>query len=274
MEFAFTKMHGALNDFVMIADMAGRCDLSSRAIARLCDRRGGIGADGLILLRPGAAAAFAMRYFNSDGGEADLCGNGARCAAAFAFDEGIAGRSMTFESRAGAVTAEILEGSVRIGVADVRGLRLDMNVAAADGPVHYGICGVPHAVVLRDDVTRMPREEFLGLCRGLRRDPAFGPAGANVNLVSVIDRRRCRYRTYERGVEDETLACGTGAVVVAAVLVHLALAEAPVRCATSGGDTLEVDLAPTADGAANCRLTGPTAVSFRGTFSIEEYEHP
>jgi diaminopimelate epimerase len=274
MEVEFTKMHGALNDFVMIDDREERCRFSSDTIARLCSRRRGIGADGLILLRPSATEDFAMRYFNSDGGEADMCGNGARCLAAFAFRAGIVGPSMTFESRAGVVNARIVENVVRIGIGDVRALRLGMRIKTAGADVHYAVCGVPHAVIIQDDIRNIPREEFIRLAAEIRHDASFGAAGANVDIVSVIDRGRCRYRTYERGVEDETLACGTGAVVIATVLAHLGLADPPVRCETSGGDILEVDLTKAPDGASACYLTGPVAVSFRGTFRIEEYDRP
>ncbi|HVO77001.1 MAG TPA: diaminopimelate epimerase [Candidatus Bathyarchaeia archaeon] len=274
MEFGFTKMHGAGNDFIVINDMDERCRLSSAGIAGLCSRHRGIGADGLILLRPSETGSFAMRYYNSDGGEADMCGNGARCAAAFAHEAGVADTSMTFESRAGLVRADILEGGVRVGVGDVRGLKLGMRIGAADRPVHFGVCGVPHAVVVLDDVREVSREEFIRFARAIRRDAAFAPAGANVNIATVGGRGRCVYRTYERGVEDETLACGTGAVVIATVLVHLGLADSPVECETRGGDNLRVALAKTPDGAMGCLLTGPVAVSFRGTFLIEDYEQP
>lgn len=273
MEFHFTKMHGAGNDFLMINDMDGSCRLTGAAIARLCDRRRGVGGDGLILIRPSAIASFAMRYFNSDGGEADMCGNGARCAAAFARDAGIAGSSMTFESRAGTVSAEIMDGRVRIGIGEVRALRLGMRIAAANLPVHYGICGVPHAVLVEEDVGRPSHDEFVRFARGVRHDPSFGAAGANVSIVAVTGVGRCAYRTYERGVEDETLACGTGAVVITAVLTHLGLAVPPIRCETRGNDVLEVAMKKTPDGATACELTGPVAATFHGMFRIEDYEH-
>jgi len=273
MEFEFTKMHGAGNDFVMINDMHDRCRLSSDVIAGLCSRHRGIGGDGLIIVRPSGTASFAMRYFNSDGGEADMCGNGARCTAAFAQDAGIAGLSMTFESGAGAVSAEILDEGVRIGIADVRGLKLDMRIASTERPVHFGICGVPHAVVVVEDVRSLPHDEFVHCARAIRRDPAFGAAGANVSIVAVSGPGRCAYRTYERGVEEETFACGTGAVVIATVLAHLGRVEPPVACETHGGDRLDVAMNTTAGGATHCFLTGPVAVSFRGTFRIEDYEH-
>jgi diaminopimelate epimerase len=267
-------MHGAGNDFIMIADMDDRCLLSGETIAKLCSRRRGVGGDGLILLRPGAAGDFSMRYFNSDGGEADLCGNGARCAAAFAFESGIAGKSMTFDTRSGVVGAEIVPEGVRVSIGAVRSVRLGMRIGATDHPVHYGVCGVPHAVIVMDDVRALTRDEFVRFAALVRHDPGFGETGANVDIVSVADRGACAYRTYERGVEDETEACGTGAVVIAAVLSHLGLVDPPIRCRTQGGDMLDVALEPTADGAVSCLLAGPVSVSFRGTFRPDNYDHP
>jgi diaminopimelate epimerase len=273
MDVPFAKMHGAGNDFVVIDDRAAR-GLSRGAVAALCDRRRGIGADGLILVLPGGPADFRMRYYNSDGGEADMCGNGARCAARFAHDRGIAGAAMAFESRAGIVRAEIDGADVRVWIGPVTGLRLRLSLEGVPGEVHFGVCGVPHAVVVERDAGARPRGEFSAFARRIRAHPGLGPAGANVNVVSVADRRRCAYRTYERGVEDETLACGTGAVVVTTVLAHLGLAEASVACATAGGDTLLVDVVPGPAGATETRLAGPAVVAFRGTFSLEDYERP
>jgi diaminopimelate epimerase len=273
-EIAFTKMHGAGNDFIMINDMEDRCRLTRDAIAGICSRRRGIGGDGLILIQPGRTCGFAMRYYNRDGGEADMCGNGARCAAAFAFETGIAGSTMSFETRSGIVGAEMAEGSVRVSIGDVRALRLGMRIAVTDRSVHYGICGVPHAVIVVEDIRELSHDEFVRFAVPVRRDAAFGEAGANVNIVAVTDRGRCTYRTYERGVENETEACGTGAVVIAAVVAHLELADPPIRCMTRGNDILDVDLEKTPDGATNCLLAGPVAVSFRGTFCLEGYGHP
>jgi diaminopimelate epimerase len=267
-------MHGAGNDFIMINDMNGRFAISKEAIAGICSRRRGIGGDGLILIRPGTNAGFAMRYYNSDGGEADMCGNGARCAAAFAFEAGIAGRTMSFETRSGIVGAEMVGEGVRVSIGGVRALKLDMRIGATDYPVHYGICGVPHAVIVAEHVRALAHDEFVRFAAPVRRDAAFGEAGANVNVVAVSDRGHCAYRTYERGVEDETDACGTGAVVIAAVIAHLGLADSPVRCRTGGNDILDVAFEKTVDGASGCLLTGPVAVSFRGTYRIEGCEHP
>ena len=274
MEIPFIKMHGAGNDFIMIDDMSELCRLSSEAIARLCSRRRGVGGDGLILIHPGSRGDFAMRYYNRDGKEADMCGNGARCAAAFAFEAGIACKTLSFETRSGTVGAEVSKEGVRISIGDVSALKLGMKIAATDLPVHYGICGVPHAVIVVEDVRMLSHDEFVRFAVSVRRDTAFGEAGANVDIVAVTDRGRCAYRTYERGVEDETEACGTGAVVIAAVVAHLGIADPPIRCRTWGNDILDVSLEKTSDGATGCLLTGPVAVSFGGTFRVEDYERP
>ncbi len=271
---AFVKMHGAGNDFLMIDDRLGRLDLSPATIAALCDRHRGVGGDGLILIRPSASADFTMRYYNSDGTEAELCGNGSRCAAAFAFETGLAARAMRFETGAGVVDAEVLPRGVRIGVGEVVSLRLGVALASSRLVAHYGVCGVPHAVVVDEGFASLSSEEFVRAARAIRRDPAFGHAGANVSAVSLRGGNRFAYRTYERGVEDETLACGTGAVVISVVLAHLGLVAPPVACETAGGDVLEVDFEAAPTGATRCRLTGPVAVAFGGTFRVDEYRRP
>jgi diaminopimelate epimerase len=272
MEINFCKMHGAGNDFIMINDLEERCRFRAASIAALCSRHRGIGADGLILLRPSAAARFAMRYYNSDGGEADMCGNGARCAAAFARECEISENTMDFESRAGIVHAEILTDGVRVAIGDVRKLSLDMRIGSCVHAVHYGVCGVPHAVIIDSEARRLSHDDFVRFACPIRHDPAFGSAGANVDVVSITGAHRCSYRTYERGVEDETLACGSGAVVIAAVLAHVASVGPPVLCETFGGDTLEVNGTMTVDGASDCRLKGPVVTTFCGTFRMEDYE--
>jgi len=268
-EIAFVKMHGAGNDFIMIDDRAGRFDLTREEIAGLCARRRGIGADGLILLGASAAADFSMRYFNSDGGEARLCGNGARCVAAFAVAEGAAGPTMRFETASGILDAAVSGETVSVGIGAVEGLRLGVSLASGERVGHFGICGVPHAVLVDEELFGLPEAAYAAVARSLRSDPAFGAEGANVNVVSLCGAKRFRYRTYERGVEAETLACGTGAVVTSVVLERLGLLAIPASCETSGGDVLEVSFTPTAGGAERCRLAGPAVATFRGTVRIE-----
>jgi diaminopimelate epimerase len=267
----FTKMHGAGNDFIMIDDMEERFEPNADTVAALCAQHRGIGADGLILLRPAANGRFRMRYYNSDGSEAAMCGNGARCAALFAYRRGIARREMEFETGSGIVRAEIRGEIVAVDIDEVNGLRLHISLDDAGVEAHFAVAGVPHTVILVMDARNYATERFLALARSVRHDPAFQPAGTNVNLVTVHRPDRLTYRTYERGLERETLACGTGAVASAVIATHIGLAEPPVACETSGGDTLEVTFDRIDRGATNCRLVGPAVVSFTGSFSLAEY---
>jgi diaminopimelate epimerase len=267
----FVKMHGAGNDFIMIEDIDDRVEASPGLIASLCEFHRGIGADGLIFLRKSREADFLMKYYNRDGGEADMCGNGARCTALFAREKGIAGSSMAFETKAGIVKADVLDDGVRIGIARVSGLKLYVKCEQAEFETHFVKAGVPHAVLLSDDAASHPKEEFLCVASAIRSDPVFMPEGANVNLVTVTASDTLAYRTYERGVEAETLACGTGAVAAAVIAAHLNLADPPVTCETSGGDDLVVDFRITDDGAENCSLKGPAVVTFKGSFRLPDY---
>jgi diaminopimelate epimerase len=267
----FVKMHGAGNDFIMIDDMEERFEPDAGTIAALCAHHRGIGADGLILLRPAAGGRFRMKYFNGDGGEAAMCGNGSRCAALFAYRRGIARRKMEFETGAGTVGAEVLGDAVAVDIEEVRGLRLRIPLDDAGVEVHFAVAGVPHTAVFVADSRAYESGRFLSLARTVRHDPRFQPAGANVNLVTVHQSDRLTYRTYERGLERETLACGTGAVASAVIAAHLGLVSPPVACETSGGDTLEVTFDRVEGGAKNCRLVGPAVVSFTGSFDPADY---
>lgn len=270
-ERPFRKMHGAGNDFIIIDDMSLTFEATPWIIKALCDRHRGIGADGCILIQPSRVGEFGMRYYNSDGSEAQMCGNGARCAARFAHDIGLAGAGMRFETGAGLIAAEIEGGAVKISIGAVTDLRLDVPVPGASAPVHFALCGVPHAVMFAAAVREMNRESFLALARAIRHFSGFGPQGTNVDLAQVLAHGALIYRTYERGVEDETLACGTGAVAVSVVAAHLGLVAPPVRCETSGGDVLSVEFEKNSTGAENCRLSGPAVFSFSGVFDPDDF---
>ncbi|MCK4538470.1 MAG: diaminopimelate epimerase [Candidatus Krumholzibacteria bacterium] len=267
----FYKMHGAGNDFVMIEDMSSELDFSTRLIESLCADHTGIGADGLIILRPSAKYDFRMRYFNKDGGEAEMCGNGARCAASFAFLKGIVSEKMVFDTKAGPVEAMMHGEDVRIGVGSVKDMRLHVPVGDAGLEVGYAVCGVPHAVLLTEDVDSWSRERFVETGRKIRNAAEFSPGGVNFNLVSVMKNDILRYRTYERGVEAETLACGTGAIALAAICSAMGITGSPLKCRTTSGDTLEVDFSPAEDGARDCFLKGPAIMSFQGVFETHIY---
>ena len=259
MAISFWKMHGAGNDFVLVDDRAGGFPADDTAFrAWLCDRRRGIGSDGLLLIQAAAAADFRMRFFNPDGSEADLCGNGARCIARLAHEIGAAPADMRIETRAGLVRAEILDlPLVRLHLPPPKDWRLDLSMEWKNQklPLHFVNTGVPHAVAVVDDLAAV---DVPVLGAFIRRHALFAPAGTNADFIQIAGPAALAIRTYERGVEGETLACGTGIVAAALVAEKLGLVRAPVRVTTAGGDVLEVGFAP-------LTLTGPAEHSFRGT---------
>ncbi len=240
---SFYKMSGSGNDFVIIDHRQPRIPEAAMVefVTKVCARRVGVGADGLILIEePEQGADFKWRFYNSDGYEAEMCGNGGRCAARFAYLNRIVLRAdMAFETRAGIIRARVIDDDVKVQLTKPTGLRLNQELVIDGQKIayHFINTGVPHAVVPVDDVENV---DVVGLGRKIRHAAAFQPAGANVNFMQVVDTRHIFVRTYERGVEDETLACGTG--TVAAVLVGGALGElvSPVEVTTRSGEILTV----------------------------------
>ena len=261
-------MNGAGNDFVMVDNRNGGLALDRETIARLCDRHRGIGADGLLAVEPAAAGAdFRMRYYNSDGGEAEMCGNGARCFARYV--SRIAGprESVSFETQAGVITARIEGERVRLAMSDPKHLRmnLDIGVKLETLIVHSVNTGVPHAVTVVDDLDDAAVHR---LGAAIRFHPHFAPAGTNANFIHPLDARTIAIRTYERGVEAETLACGTGVVASAIVFHELTGAESPVSVRVRGGDLLEVGFDKIDAAYRNVTLTGPADFVFEGEVSL------
>ncbi len=238
-------MTGSGNDFVMVdARHTTPADWSAEDIRAVCARGTGIGADGFVFVGPGSAPdAVRMIYFNSDGSHAAMCGNAALCSTRLAVRLGFAHpQRITLETDAGTYESRCASDGERaeLHVAPVRAPAPVAGLAPAPGErqLALGTVGVPHLVVLVDDVDRV---DVAARGRLLRSDPAVGPAGANVNFISPGDRAaEWRMRTYERGVEDETLACGTGAVAAACALVEWGLAEPPVTVWTRSGRPLEI----------------------------------
>lgn len=239
-KLSFYKMSGSGNDFVMIDNRDGRLDVEPRLLAvRLCRRGMSVGADGVILVEPSSKADFRMRIFNADGSEAEMCGNGGRCVARFAEILGIAGSRMAFETLAGLIRAEVKGERVKLQISQPRGLQLRQSIDV-DGVVHqvHSVnTGVPHAVIFCSDLDEVAVQ---ALGRRVRFHPAFQPAGTNVDFAAVIEQRGLAIRTYERGVEDETLACGTGAVASALIAAALGLVSSPVQVRVRSGETLAV----------------------------------
>lgn len=274
MEIPFTKMSGAGNDFIVIDNRAGVVPAAGRGVllAQWCQRRTGIGADGVLLVEnpEGGAAHFRMRYYNADGIEAETCGNGSRCIARFAFVNGIAPRDMAFEAAAGLYTARVLENDhVNLHLSDAFDLqRSRLTFPATDGPdltVDFINTGVPHAVIFVDDVTRV---DVVKTGRALRHHAEFAPAGTNVNFVQVTGPGSLKVRTYERGVEDETLACGTGCVASSIIGHARGHVSAPVMVTTASGETLKVQFSATPGAATDVTLEGSAHITFRGSVQL------
>ena len=241
--FQFSKMSASGNDFIMIDNREKVVDQLfpdvQGFVVKACRQRLSVGADGLILIEKSTTVDFSWRFFNADGSEADMCGNGGRCAARFAFVNGIAGKRMAFETLAGVMKAEIHGSQVKLQLTTPTKLKLDYPVALENRELFVSSVntGVPHVILLTDDVDHAPVEE---LGRILRYHKEFSPHGTNVDFVTVVDRQNVRLRTYERGVEGETLACGTGAVAASVILKHKGLTGDRVNLRTRGGETLRV----------------------------------
>ncbi|MEM1059791.1 MAG: diaminopimelate epimerase [Verrucomicrobiota bacterium] len=274
MNLPFTKMSGAGNDFIVVDNRDLGLPLNPDQVARLCDRHFGIGADGLLAVEPPANGAdFRMRYYNADGGEADMCGNGARCFARFV--RGLNGEreAVSFETPAGLIRARYHGDEVEVNLTEPFDLRLGMEIDLAGGPatVHHINTGVPHVVQFVHDLPAFPVVER---GRELRRHEAFAPSGANANFIQCLEGGVYGIRTYERGVEDETLACGTG-VSAGAIIAHLVEdAALPVRVQVRGGDLLAVNFSRDGDRIHDVSLRGPADISFTGEINLQTLHQP
>lgn len=274
MKVPFLKMHGAANDFVLIDQREPLLpEPWDERVRRLCDRRRGVGADGVLLIERDREHDFAMRYFNADGQTAAFCGNGARCVARWALDAGLgSGGTVRFRTAIGAKQARRSTDGRRIELefgaipAVSEPIRVEAESRSFDG--FSILAGVPHFVVPVERVEWVPVQEWGA---ALRHHPRFEPAGTNVDFVARLGPGRLAMRTYERGVESETLACGSGALAVAAWSVFEG-GPSPVSVMTAGGDELVVRLEPARSGW-QATLIGPAEVSYRGEW-LEEVSAP
>jgi len=278
MGIPFLKMHGAANDFVVIDHRRPfLAEPLGTLVARLCDRRRGVGADGVLLLEADPELDFAMRYYNADGRPADFCGNGARCLARLALDRGLGrGGAVRFRTAVGTMEAREAPGArgghdieLHFGRVEPAGEPFTVAAAGREFTGRLVRAGVPHVVVGVPRVEAVPLTEWGA---ALRHHARFAPGGANVDFVARLGGQRVAMRTFERGVEGETLACGSGAI--ASALWAAAEGEgSPVRVLTAGGDELVVAFVPAgaagegAGRAHDVRLTGPAEVSFAGEWT-------
>ena len=258
------KMSGCGNDFVLVDASKKRLTGDLAELARkICARHTGVGADGLFIIEPDKEVDFSVRMFNADGSEPEMCGNASRCLARFAKMCGVAGEKARFRTTAGIIEAEVRKDDVRIRMTPPRDVRaaVTLKLKGGTGEVAFVNTGVPHAVMFVEDVKTV---DVVGLGREIRHHEKFAPAGTNVDFVQVMGPKRLKMRTYERGVEDETLACGTGAVA-AGVLARLAgkVKGESVAVEVEGG-VLTVTVEMSGEKPSGATLAGEARVVFRG----------
>lgn len=281
-KISFIKMSGAGNDFVVINnDTFPGLNLNSSSIKKLCDRRNGIGADGLITIASSSKPYdFLMRYYNADGTTGSLCGNGARCAIRFAKFSKIAGNKFVkFLSNDKEYSGSIIsEDITKVNFNIPSKFNMDITVSAAGQNIKSSFIdtGSPHVIINIGDVLKDPSDissfyndlntfPVFKLGKEIRYHNDFSPAGANVNFIQIIG-NKVHIRTYERGVEDETLSCGTGSTASALAAHFRYDLKSPVSLVTRGGDTLTVDFSANNGIITALSLTGPVKIVYTGEF--------
>ena len=276
----FCKMNGAGNDFIIINNMNGEISEDKwPEIARtVCERHMSVGADGLMVVeKPDGDADYKMLFFNSDGSMGEMCGNGARCICRYGYEHGLAGETQTIETTAGIVTGKRIDKlHYRVRLNDPSIVRLDIPLKVNDTTyycsyVELGKPGIPHVVVEIPGLEIYPHHKLFSLGRSLRCHPEF-PKGANVNFYEILGDNLIYERTYERGVEDFTYACGTGTGSMVTVLTLKGLVDGNhVRVKMTGGELI-IDAEKKDGKITNLYLTGPTNMVVKGTITDDALE--
>jgi diaminopimelate epimerase len=268
----FFKMSGSGNDFILIDNREQTLNVGNLTefVRTVCERKVSVGADGLIIIENSDRADFRWRFFNADGSEVEMCGNGGRCAARFARIKGIAGDKLSFETEAGIVDAEVRGDEVKLRLTDPHSIRINFSIMIDDRSFEMNFIntGVPHAVHYVNDLDRF---DVFHIGRAIRYHKEFQPGGTNANFMEIIDGHTIRVRTYERGVEDETLACGTGAVASALISSWKGLAESPVDVRVKSNETLKIHFRRTDRGFEDIYLEGKAKVVYEGRIWDEAY---
>ncbi|NQS99819.1 MAG: diaminopimelate epimerase [Candidatus Omnitrophica bacterium] len=245
-DIEFFKAVASGNDFIIVDRHKLKQPQPGKQIAKLakqlCQRNLSVGADGLLLIEPSTKCDFKMRVFNPDGSEVDMCGNGARCVAQYASQSKICDNKMIIETAAGSLQAEVRNEKVRIKISGTKGLKMqfDLDVDGESFSANYINTGVPHVVCFAQQLDSLDVQR---LGRAIRYHPQFQPGGTNADFVEVFDRNHIRIRTYERGVEQETLACGTGCLaagIVTAYQMKSANGKHKIDVETQSGEALAV----------------------------------
>ncbi|MFH1090595.1 MAG: diaminopimelate epimerase [Pseudomonadota bacterium] len=266
MDLEFYKISGHGNDFVLVDNWDGQVAYADMpGMARtVCRRRLGVGADGMVFIEEGPPEVdFAWRFFNADGSEAEMCGNAGRCAARFAYLTGIAPADMSFMTLAGVIHAQVGPKSVKIQMTPPSQLEMDCVLELEDRVLKFCSVntGVPHAVTWVDDVGKA---KVVEMGRAVRFHPRFQPAGTNADFVQILSGNRLSVRTYERGVEDETLACGTGSVAAVLLSALKGLVDSPARVMTRSGEELLVHFTRENENFRDVYLEGPVRLVYTG----------
>jgi diaminopimelate epimerase len=270
----FFKMTGCGNDFIIIDNRQKILDAARLGdfVQKVCAHKLSAGADGLVLIEPSQKVNFKWRFFNSDGSVGEMCGNAARCVARFAVLKGIAPAKMAFETLAGIIEAEVAGRQIKVLMPPPTGLKLDIDVPI-DGQSHqmyFVNTGVPHAIKFVESAASVSVKD---LGKKVRFHSRFQPAGTNADFVQVVDGKHIKVRTYERGVEDETLACGTGAVASALIAAKKGFVDSPVEVQTSGGEILKIYFQAKGDGFDRVFLEGDARVVYEGELWEEAYKY-
>jgi len=257
----FFKMAGSGNDFVVVDNRKKVINNRKAAALKLCDRKFGVGSDGLLLVEDSKKADFRMRFFNPDGSEAEMCGNGLRCIVRFVSEKVYRRKTFNVETKAGVLEGFVGEGStvrVQLNVLGEASLGMKIPLGRKTVTGHYINTGVPHLVIFAADMEKVELEK---IGPAVRYHDLFAPGGTNVNWIQVADRGRVKIRTYERGVEAETLSCGTGSVAGAIVSSLLGKTVSPVDMVARSGETLRVSFD---SGLKKVYLEGKTLLAFKG----------
>ena len=269
----FYKMSGAGNDFIIIDNRDGKVKdtILTDFIRGVCRRKMSAGADGLILIETSETYDFRWRFYNSDGSKAEMCGNGARCAARFAHVTGIAGSVLSFETDAGVVSAQINDRLVKVRMPEPSDLKLAYPLELSQQSLEISSIntGVPHVVVMVEHVNDI---DVIAVGRKIRFHQSFAPAGTNVNFVQRQKGNSIEIRTYERGVEDETLACGTGAIASAIISASQFGMTSPIDVRTHSGVYLSIHFEFKEGQFSNIRMEGDARIIYLGKLQPEAWQ--
>jgi len=270
----FYKTSGSGNDFIIIDNRNRVVDEKNLTtfIEKICRRKMSVGADGFILIEESDSVDFRWRFFNADGNQAEMCGNGARCAARFAYLNRIAGSNMSFETEAGIVSAKVSKDLVKINIPEPVELKTDYLLDLENGALKISSIntGVPHVVIAMDSIDSV---DVVKLGREIRFHDTFAPAGTNVNFICQNKDNTISIRTYERGVEDETLACGTGAVAASIVMAFKFGAKSPVKVITKSGESLSVYYKEINGKYSDIYLEGDARIIYKGELQQDAWEY-